>query len=1613
MKRLVLEVLLIVIIYGAGENRDECSDPMRESAPQMLGGECHCKGNLVEDIISNKCIKPSYVRILSPGSIEASRLPQHDPIPGLSYLVQMWVRIKDAGHLLEYMKQIDIRITANLELEAFTIYSDLSATRYTGGIIPSVDWTHIMVAHSLEEGKIKTYLGIGENWVIREGHPQPLTGALNQTSHTQPIYIGRGQQLDLHLLRLWTSNKYFHPSMIHYYIYNNNLFWQGDQGYPLFIIKAVANSLYFKANRITLEDYTGTESGLEIWESNVTNCDGTYYRLEEGECVLAENAVYVRGGTYLSISLEEEYEEMGVAFWISPNMQIQTIHNIFEIEGLIQISIHGPDIFIRGLADNSLHKYPHSSFHTHQWEYFILIQTKMDFQITVGGRQFPSLTHSVGCKSSVLNIGQFGGLGEIEAMEGGISEIYVTNIDSVMSIRGQISEIEQLLYHSPISELPESVLLYIDCHNHFPTHLYSSFTGKAHPLVVPPTGTWEYVMRWELQCAQQTIFDPMSHSCLPTGMLCHGLVDSTGYSYDCHKCSNVFNSRAMSGGCGCGLLGSYDSEYKYCLACHPYCGSCFGQSNTQCMSCLEGFKLINTTCECIGGQSAQYIRPKCETNCGDGRKVFLAEECDDGNKEDGDGCSSSCQVEPGYVCEGGGDWEKDTCLCQIGEEAAYFTHQWTHIIVTFGDHILLPTYPLTCHQVLLSRIPHTINISSSLCHFTANPNQLLITLGVGSNFTYPYTLFIKAGIVQSTEFGCPNSELKVEVQADSAIITPRAIILGESVITLCEWLTLDGGSSTSGNAFFQQLEYEWEVTEISGGGEQEMESQMEELNTYIYSKRPSEVLLSIPYNKLSPATYAFKLSISNFQNEKSSSEIHVLKTGGLRPILSGGASTGEEVYFNYEEIYLRTYVELEECQGEGAPTLQVRGEQERGLHYLWSILHTDAADIGIYELLGDKGNVDMPYLYIPKYSLTYGKYYTLECKVWGGDYPHAEGIHIRKLLIVPGLLVAYISPQDTLIPSDGRFSLSGSESMDPSIDPRERPQNSYLSYRWECVIWEINTECVFKNGSSVDNILIEGLDTYSLKSEEFSSENVQFKLTVNSPDGRRGRAYSKLSFVSTETNPGNSPALVILCPLVESRGGRVNPGEEVILRARSENPLYIAEAETLETVEWLCLETLGLGTCEEFAFTTSSTHLLTSIQIPEQIEHSTADTPPYIRVGVKYIKSENIGGSLKIYINTPPAGGSLTVTPGEGVAGVTSFLFLAQGWGDETPDLPLHYEYFISEEIDSTPQLGLGLGGSSQSPSLQRVLWGVGTSHPMHLYIHLIVSDAFNSWSTLSQQVTLFSPSSSLYTDFLQSHGVYALSTLSTRGEARLWGILCIVGVLGRAYLQQRAANTQLLSSTGHPLIDTCMQTCFRGGQCLLQHPLYLCQCPPNTYTSSCLFTDSLTLHLHREIYHNITKGNIYIYIYNIEILAFSIGDNLPEEAHILSQQLQVFRIIMEDRSLLGEGTEERIIAYLGEIIHKYKKERLEGNVNKHNEMLTSHNLGLILDIIDLMESQQSPLSIITIIIYIDNLWEGMLEEIGLVLLEGAIPDQRRSYLSSKNIEISAQRSKFEYLFYL
>ncbi len=62
-------------------------------------------------------------------------------------------------------------------------------------------------------------------------------------------------------------------------------------------------------------------------------------------------------------------------------------------------------------------------------------------------------------------------------------------------------------------------------------------------------------------------------------------------------------------------------------------------------------------------QYSWFFNDQPATGCGSGQ-IEVGEDCDDGNPFDGDGCSSTCTIEPGFVCTG--DPSSCTAICGDG-----------------------------------------------------------------------------------------------------------------------------------------------------------------------------------------------------------------------------------------------------------------------------------------------------------------------------------------------------------------------------------------------------------------------------------------------------------------------------------------------------------------------------------------------------------------------------------------------------------------------------------------------------------------------------------------------------------------------------------------------------------------------------------------------------------------------------------------------------------------------------------------------------------------------------------------------------------------------------------
>jgi len=110
----------------------------------------------------------------------------------------------------------------------------------------------------------------------------------------------------------------------------------------------------------------------------------------------------------------------------------------------------------------------------------------------------------------------------------------------------------------------------------------------------------------------------------------------------------VDNTDVLNEGCS-------QSQYYSagCFDCHSDCLTCTSWMATDCTSCPLGTYLSSGSClTCDAIYMVLGSSGQCVENCGSGVNFGL-KECDDGNIISGDGCSSSCEVEEGWVCQGG------------------------------------------------------------------------------------------------------------------------------------------------------------------------------------------------------------------------------------------------------------------------------------------------------------------------------------------------------------------------------------------------------------------------------------------------------------------------------------------------------------------------------------------------------------------------------------------------------------------------------------------------------------------------------------------------------------------------------------------------------------------------------------------------------------------------------------------------------------------------------------------------------------------------------------------------------------------------------------------------
>lgn len=143
----------------------------------------------------------------------------------------------------------------------------------------------------------------------------------------------------------------------------------------------------------------------------------------------------------------------------------------------------------------------------------------------------------------------------------------------------------------------------------------------------------------------------------------------------CQTCISPFTRIGTM--CLCATPNYLDSTNTLCVTCSvaiTNCLTCTSTAPTTCATCATGYFPTSTNLQCLlcgqiitgcltcvlspqttcslcdSAYTLNSVTKLCMTNiCGDGF-ITTGEACDDGNTNNGDGCSSTCTVEPYFTC---------------------------------------------------------------------------------------------------------------------------------------------------------------------------------------------------------------------------------------------------------------------------------------------------------------------------------------------------------------------------------------------------------------------------------------------------------------------------------------------------------------------------------------------------------------------------------------------------------------------------------------------------------------------------------------------------------------------------------------------------------------------------------------------------------------------------------------------------------------------------------------------------------------------------------------------------------------------------------------------------
>jgi len=260
----------------------------------------------------------------------------------------------------------------------------------------------------------------------------------------------------------------------------------------------------------------------------------------------------------------------------------------------------------------------------------------------------------------------------------------------------------------------------------------------------------------------------------------------------------------------------------------------------------------------------------CYTICGDGMRVDKTEECDDFNDEDGDGCSKdTCVVEPGYYCYGGSLWGPDTCTCEPRLGEVVFSPNWEGISVRYNNPLTVVNTSIPMDSPELCR---ELFNESSYEKFGINYTCNILGSEIVVNFGYmhSYNIDTQTRMIPNTYYrlDCPQKHLNQLETFYSEVLPGDYSLVPEYTISAAAYIPCKriNVSIEATNVGKREFTTHWRLV---GMNEPFTQSVFNDVKNFIATVSPTQEFYIVipPLLMLPPNTYTLEATVIPFWNE--------------------------------------------------------------------------------------------------------------------------------------------------------------------------------------------------------------------------------------------------------------------------------------------------------------------------------------------------------------------------------------------------------------------------------------------------------------------------------------------------------------------------------------------------------------------------------------------------------------------------------------------------------------------------------------------------------------------------------------------------------------------------